>query len=75
LYGSPYMVQVSADEVSVVTRGFSRGDLERQAARECERVLGGQERWRFTSTEVVPCMVSPGGRVRLYEGRFVARRS
>jgi hypothetical protein len=69
------MVRISADEVSVVARGFCRRDLERQASRECERVLGVHDTWRFTSREIVPCMVSPGGRVRLYEGRFVARRA
>jgi hypothetical protein len=68
------MVTVSEREVTVVVRGFSPSRLERSAARECERELGEQGPWQFTRAEVVPAMVSLGGRVRLYEGRFSASR-
>jgi hypothetical protein len=75
MYGAPYMVSVSPDRVAVVARGFSRSALREQAVRECERVLGRQDDWQLTQAEIVPCMVSLGGRVRLYEGRFVATHS
>lgn len=73
MYGVPYMVSVSAQEVSVVVQGFSRAQLQQTAARECEQALGAKDSWQFTKAEIVPSMVSLGGRVRLYEGRFVAR--
>lgn len=72
MYGVPYMTSTKAGEVSVVVRGLSPADLRRCAVRECERVFGAQDCWCFTQSEVVPCLVSLGGRVRLYEGRFVA---
>jgi hypothetical protein len=66
------MVRVSDQEVSVVVQGFSPAQLEDCAARECEQALGAKDSWEFTKAEIVPSMVSLGGRVRLYEGRFVA---
>ena len=75
VYGVPYMSPTSSPEVSVVLRGLSPTDVRRCAVRECERVLGSQDCWCFTEAQVVPCLVSLGGRVRLYEGRFVARAS
>jgi hypothetical protein len=56
----------------MVLRGLSPTELRKQAIRECERKLGAG--WRFTEERIVPCMVSLGGRVRLYEGRFQASR-
>jgi hypothetical protein len=77
MYGSPYMrtavVEESGGQVSVVLRGFSTDDLRRQALGECGRVFGDCP-WQLTRAEVVPCMVSAGGRVRLYEGHFSACR-
>jgi hypothetical protein len=62
------------NEVSVVLRGFSPDGLRRQALGECGRVFGDCP-WQLTQADVVPCMVSAGGRVRLYEGRFSACRA
>ena len=67
------VVTQSAGETEVLMRGFDPAFLRRQAARECERLLGPT--WRFTEEQITPCMVSLGGRVRLYEGRFRASRS
>ena len=66
------VIDVPFAEVSVVRRGLSATDLRKQAIRECERILGTG--WRFTEERITPCMVSLGGRVRLYEGRFRATR-
>jgi hypothetical protein len=63
------------DEVSIVVRGLSTSDLRRKAVRRCELALGRQDCWCFTQAEVVPCMKTLGGHVRLYEGRFVACRT
>jgi hypothetical protein len=68
-------VSVSGDRASLVMRGFSPSDLKRRASRDCGQVFGRDGAWGFTREEIVPCMVSIGGRVRLYEGRFEARRS
>jgi hypothetical protein len=79
LYGFPYMtldvVELSGNCASLTMRGFSPTDLRRRAASDCCRVFGEDCGWRFTREEIVPCMVSIGGRVRLYEGRFEASRS
>jgi len=69
------VLNVSGDRASVLVRGFSPADLRRRAARDCARAFGADAGWRFTQEEIVPCMVSIGGRVRLYEGRFEAARS
>jgi hypothetical protein len=73
----PYMktavVTTSENEVSVLLRGFSPEDLRKRAIGECGRVFGDCP-WQLTRADVVPCMVSAGGRVRLYEGRFSACR-
>ena len=59
---------------TIVVRGFSPAELRRHAARSCDTgdVTG---RWRIVDESVVPCLVSLGGRVRLYEGRFRAVRA
>ena len=67
-------IAISDDRALVVVRGFSPADLRLRAARECGRALGSSG-WQFTQEKIVPCMVSIGGRVRLYEGRFEASRS
>ena len=76
VYGLPYMrahaASTSGTEASIVLRGLSPRELRRQAIRECERRLGAGS--RFTEERIVPCMVSLGGRVRLYEGRFQVSR-
>jgi hypothetical protein len=69
------LLDVSGDRASVLVRGFSPADLRRRAARDCGEVFGSDCGWRFTQEKIVPCMVSIGGRVRLYEGRFEASRS
>ncbi|HXY85016.1 MAG TPA: hypothetical protein VEH52_05985 [Gaiellaceae bacterium] len=60
-------------EASIELRGFSPARLRWKAATECDRALG-KGSWHFTRAEVVPCMVSTGGHVRLYAGRFSATR-
>lgn len=78
MYGAPYMrtavVDRSENAVSVLLRGFSPDELRRRAIGECGRVFGDCP-WQLTKADVVPCMVSAGGRVRLYEGRFSACRA
>ena len=69
------LINVSGDRASVLVRGFNPADLRRRAARDCGEAFGGEPDWRFTREEIVPCLVSIGGRVRLYEGRFEASRS
>jgi hypothetical protein len=64
---------VSESEVAVVVRGLTRAGLRQQAVAACERRLGG--RCRFADEQYCPCMVSIGGRVRLWEGRFRAVRA
>jgi hypothetical protein len=68
------VVQASETEVSVLLRGFSPDALRTKALGECGRVFGDCP-WQLTKADVVPCMVSAGGRVRLYEGRFSACRA
>jgi hypothetical protein len=52
-------------EQPLVVRGFSPADIRRQAARRCTPGC------HLVEQCVTPCLVSPGGRVRLYEGRFL----
>jgi hypothetical protein len=49
----------------LVVRGLSPADIRRQAAKRC--TPGCQ----LIEQCVTPCLVTPGGRVRLYEGRFL----
>jgi hypothetical protein len=65
------MVTIADDRVLVTARGFSPAELRRYATRECEKALG-HGCWCFTQADVRPCMVSLGGRARLFEGHFVA---
>jgi hypothetical protein len=66
-------METQASETAVVVRALSPSDCRRQAACICDRKLGDQC-WRFTNESIAPCLVSLGGRARLYEGRFQATR-
>jgi hypothetical protein len=68
------IVTQRGDEVSVVVRGFSPDVLQQRALGECGRVFGDCP-FQMTKADVVPCMVSAGGRVRLFEGHFSACRA
>lgn len=68
------LVTATENEVSVVLRGCSPDALRARALGECGRVFGDCP-FQVTRADVVPCMVSAGGRVRLYEGRFSACRA
>ena len=64
------MEQLHAQELIELTiRGFSPHELKACAEKRCAC-------YGFTVCEstIRPCMVSQGGHVRLYEGRFVAAR-
>ena len=52
-------------------RGFSPRELKARAEEACKCHFGECE-WKMDEVEFVPCVGSIGGRVRLYEGRFVA---
>jgi hypothetical protein len=68
------VVTSTETEVSVVLRGFSADVVRKRALGECGKVFGDCP-FQLTRAEVVPCMVSAGGRVRLYEGHFCACRA
>ena len=72
VYGSPYM-EAQISETAVVVRALSPADCRRHAACICDRKLG-DKCWHFTAESIAPCLVSLGGRARLYEGRFQATR-
>lgn len=57
------------DLIELRIRGFSPEELRACAEKRCAC-------YGFTlrESEIRPCMVSQGGHVRLYEGRFVAAR-
>ncbi|HZO96114.1 MAG TPA: hypothetical protein VFB42_01960 [Gaiellaceae bacterium] len=59
-----------AGELELTLRGFSPAELRACAEKRCA-CYG----YRVSKAEIRPCMVSAGGRVRLYEGRFVAARA
>jgi hypothetical protein len=67
-------VQASDTEVSVVLRGLNPDELRRRALGECGRVFGDCP-FRLTQAEVVPCIRTAGGQVRLYECRVCACRT
>ena len=88
MYGVPYMRAsvsrlqdheaasapgVPAGECLRLTlRGFSPRELKARAEEACKCHFGECE-WKMDLAEFVPCVGTLGGRVRLYEGRFVAR--
>jgi hypothetical protein len=57
------------DEYQLTLRGFSPEELRACAEKRCA-CYG----LKVLQAEIRPCMVSQGGHVRLYEGRFVAAR-
>ena len=78
MYGEPYMKQVERNaerielrdespdagrSLRLTLRGFSPAELRARAEQECACHFGERE-WALAETL--------GGRVRLYEGRFVA---
>jgi hypothetical protein len=87
MYGEPYMAAAGASQLdqtpldealletarTIVLRGFSPAELRRHAAKSCT-ADGGGDSWRIVDESFAPCLVSLGGRVRLYEGRFRAVR-
>ncbi len=78
MYGPPYMATVADQSAehreTVVVRGFSAQDLRRCVNRDC-RASMGETGWQIVGETIVPRMVSLGGRVRLWEGRFEVARS
>ena len=63
------MEQRQQDSLELRLRGFSPEELKACAEKRCA-CYG----LRVRESEIRPCMVSAGGHVRLYEGRFVATR-
>lgn len=57
------------DRFELTLRGFSPAELKVCADKKCSN-FG----LKVCESEIRPCMVSPGGHVRLYEGHFVAER-
>ncbi len=64
------MEQPQPDRLELTLRGFSPAEIKACAEKRC--ACYGLE---IREAEFRPCMVSPGGRVRLYEGHFVAKPS
>jgi hypothetical protein len=58
------------DRFELTLRGFSPAQLKACAEKRC--ACAGLE---VCEAEIRPCMVTPGGRVRLYEGHFLAARA
>jgi hypothetical protein len=58
------------NSLELTLRGFSPEELKACAEKRC--ACYGLE---VTEAEIKPCMLSPGGRVRLYEGHFLATRA
>ncbi len=57
------------DSLELTLRGFSPDELKACAEERCA-CFGLEVR----EAQIRPCMVSPGGHVRLYEGHFRAAR-
>ena len=64
------MEQRPQDSLELTLRGFSPEELKACVEKRCA-CYGLKVR----EAQIRPCMVSAGGRVRLYEGRFVAGRA
>jgi hypothetical protein len=64
------MTERVLEEFQLTLRGFSPEELKACAEKRC--ACYGLE---VRESDIRPCMVSQGGHVRLYEGRFVAARS
>lgn len=63
------MATRSHEEIQLTLRGFSPQQLRACAEKRCA-CYG----FHVRESEIRPCMVSQGGHVRLYEGRFRAAR-
>jgi hypothetical protein len=57
--------------LEVTLRGFSARELTACAERKCARHFGDCP-WEISEATLRPCLVSLGGRTRLYEAHFVA---
>jgi len=64
------MDERTQDSLELTLRGFSPEELKACAEKRC--ACYGLE---VKEAEIKPFMVSPGGRVRLYEGHFRASRA
>jgi hypothetical protein len=71
VYGLPYMALLEDERFEVTLRGLSPRELEVRAEGECAKHFG-ETGWRFCERTCAPCLVTLGGRVRLYEGHYVA---
>jgi len=60
-----------APEQTLVLRGLSPRELRKQASCRFDERFG-EGSWRLCGERTRPCLVSIGGRVRLYECRFEA---
>lgn len=56
---------------SLILRGISPQRMHLRAGREFDARFGVRG-WRLKDERFLPCVVTVGGRVRLYEGRFDA---
>jgi hypothetical protein len=63
------MATERVERLEFTIRGFSKAELKVCADKRCAN-FG----LHVCESEIKPCMVTPGGHVRLYEGRFVATR-
>jgi hypothetical protein len=63
------MDAVASEPKTVVVCGFSACDMRKCAIKNCCK-LYGQANWQVTEEVIQPRLVSLGGHVRLYEGRF-----
>jgi hypothetical protein len=76
LYGVPYMAMTESttppsDRFEITLRGLSPAEITARAQKACSCHFG-ECAYRIDQVDVKPCLVSLGGRVRLYECRFVA---
>ena len=62
--------RIADDGLELTLRGFSPEELKACAEKRCA-CYG----LKLREAQIRPCMVSLGGHVRLYEGRFLAARS
>ncbi len=67
-------LQTDLPAATLVIRGPSPDSLYRRACQSFDKQLGDRS-WRFIEQRFTPCLVTIGGRVRLYEGRFEAARA
>jgi hypothetical protein len=70
MYGVPYMAAVE-ERFELTIRGFSPRELCARAEGECAKHFG-ERGWQICEQRCRPCLVSLGGRVKLYEATVVA---